>query len=184
MEDKEELLNERDLQKLSITPELAKQAYEQTRDRAESCLSTHERLQQRATFLLRYFSTLAIAIFGYGIGIERLTEATDPNVEPYALLAAPLVFAAALMFIAIRDRKFGTLGGSPSWWLRKGIIDGSKAEADYLYACLAVSYSRRIAMSTRSNRKTVLWINNGIYLSTLTPIILFGSYLPCFPNLF
>ncbi|ROO27902.1 hypothetical protein [Salinisphaera orenii] len=171
-EENPQMLGKTEMAGLDISPAVAGRAVEQTRQRAEYLIELRHKIEVRAAALLRAFLGLAIAIVGFGVGIERLAGGDPATVVRYVVGASPLFVAAACMGAAIWDRNYGTLGSSAHWYLRHGVIDGDETDVAYLDACLAESYERGNSDSSRCNRVALNYIRAGLISAALTPLCL------------
>lgn len=164
-------MDKHELRDLDITPEIADQAFHHVSTRLEWALDQRKLIETRAIGLLRTFLSLALAVIGVGVALQRME---GPPLELTAFLAGatPLFLAAACMVVAIWDRDYGSLGSTASWWLRKGVIDGDPSEAAYLTACLTESYQRRIKASMGSNMTAIYFIRGGLVAAVLSPVAL------------
>lgn len=172
----ERVLTNEELRELDITPELAEQALEQTRERAQYILEMRHKIEVRAATLLRVFMSLALAIVGFGFGLERLAGGAEVAIANYVLGAAPLFLASACVVAAIWDRPYPTMGGPGYWWVREGAIDGDESFVAFFNACLAASYERANDCGFRSNETGILCIRVGLAISLLTPVCLLVAF--------
>lgn len=122
-----------------INPKVVREALAQAEKRLKDVLETRESHDKKAFELLRAYVTLSVAALGaagFFLASHQLS------------LGAPLfLVGAALAVRAIKAQTYGSVGSSPSMWLRRGVVDGGNVN------CCSHSPTSRI--STRTGFKRV-----------------------------
>jgi hypothetical protein len=168
----EEMMTLEELQKTDINIDIIREALNQSEKMMYDLLKTKDGINQKSFLLFNWYITIIT-----GLAVASFIIAQN-NINSYLLFfLIPLCFffmGSALFFMfSFRGFKYGTIGNSPSFWLRKDTISGNEKTMATVLSYLVYSYEGGTKQSHESNiRKTILQ-HSGIYLSITGIIISF-----------
>ena len=170
------MLTLEDLQASNINLSVAREAYTQVDRYLVDILDVRKSFEQKAATLMGAYTTFSVALFGIGGAIFK-DSGEAAAVWPF--FGAGLVFiTGALCFIAaLRAGKYAVLGSAPEMWLNRGIIDGGDTAVPAMLAYIVYYHVARIATSVDGNQRKARWINTGIYLGPVAPVVFLLLFL-------
>jgi hypothetical protein len=165
------------LWKLGANADVAKEAFSQGERRLADILDTKKAIEQKATSMFSAYVTISLAVSGVGATILR-----DPiraeNAWPFFGSAGLFVIGAFFFMSALKGANYGTLGSSPTIWLRAGVIDAPKDgdEPARTLAQLAHGFEAHINSGISANDKKYASIHWGMKLG-LVGVVAFAASL-------
>ncbi|MFO1125114.1 MAG: hypothetical protein U1E25_07420 [Methylocystis sp.] len=162
------MLSLEELWKLRVNADVAKEAFVQGERRLADILDTKKTIEQKATSMFSAYVTIALAISGIGAAIFK-----DPtrsiSAIAFLLPIALFVWGAVCFMSVLKGENYGTLGSSPTNWLRTGVIDSPKdgAEPARTLAQLACGFEQQINSGIAANEKKFTSIHRGMKLGLI-----------------
>jgi hypothetical protein len=173
----DEILSQTDLASASINPEIAREAVAQVERRLADTLETKKGFEQKASTLFSVYVALAVALFGVGGTLYKATSSMA-EVLPFLIVGFVFMCGALLFALALRGRRYGELGTSPTRWLERAVITGDARVLPLMQAYLVHDYIERIKASEQSNKCKAALIMNGIWVGfgATTLLLAFAFY--------
>jgi hypothetical protein len=159
-----------ELQALTINAAVAREAYTQVDRHLLDILDVRKSFEQKAATLMGAYVTLSVALFGIGGAIFKDAGLAAKS---WPFFAAGLVFVAgAGCFIAaLKSGQYAAIGSTPEMWLNRGTIDGGDHVVAAMLAYIVFHHRDRIAISEKGNRQKARWIDRGILLGPIAPML-------------
>lgn len=157
-----------ELWKLQINADVAKEAFAQGERRLADILDTKKTIEQKATSMFSAYVTIALAISGVGAAVFK-DPTRSKSAIAFLLPIALFVCGAGCFMSALKGATYGTLGSSPTKWLRAGVIDSLKdgAEPARTLAQLAHEFEEQINGGVAANDKKFTAIHRGMKLGLI-----------------
>jgi hypothetical protein len=160
----------KELQSSTINGVVSREAYTQVDRHLQDILDVRKSFEQKATNLMGAYNTISLALFGIGVTIFK-DSATVTNMWP-TLGAGFVFFVGALCFIAaIKSGDYAAVGSTPEMWLNRGTIDGNDNAVAAMLTYITFHHSKRIEICNKGNRRKANWIDVGIYLGPIAPVV-------------
>lgn len=160
-----------ELQRATINPEIAREAYAQAEKRLGDALDTKEGHEKKAFEMLRSYVVVSLAAFGAaGFCIRGGYTELGP---PLFLAGMAFTVGAGLALFALKARAYGAIGSDPSMWLVSSVIDGDDSRVlPAMLATVTFFHEQRIQESRQSNAKKGALVYGSVWIGTLTPVVL------------
>jgi hypothetical protein len=171
------MLTLEELQASTINVMVAREAHTQVDRHLIDILDVRKSFEQKAATLMGAYITISVALFGIGGAIFKDVGSNSARTWPF--FAAGLVFiAGAWCFIAaLKSGRYAALGSTPEMWLNRGTIDGGDNAVAAMLAYITYHHRERIAISVRGNELKARWIDVGIFLGPVAPIVFLILFL-------
>lgn len=170
------MLTLEELQAATINPQAAREAFVQADRYLVDTLQVRDSYEQKAATMMGAYITLSVALFGIGGAIFK--DANVPaKIWPFFLAGLIFLIGAGCFIFALKAGKYAAVGSTPEMWLRSGVIDGGESAVPAMLAYLTHYYNERIETSVASNRHKSHWIDAGIILGALAPLVFLISFL-------
>lgn len=165
-----------ELQLSTINGAVAREAYTQVDRHLLDLLDVRKSLEQKAATLMGAYVTISLALFGVG-GAFFKDAGTITKVWPF-FGAGLIFFVGALCFIAaLKSGQYAAVGSTPEMWLNRGTIDGSDNAVAAMLAYITFHHRERIAICIKGNGQKIRWIDFGIFLGPMAPIVFLILFL-------
>lgn len=172
----QDLMTPAQIQNCTVHPEVAKEAYAQVEKRLTDMLETKKSFEQRASTLLTSFSALALALIGAGGAFFTSQHLVGhaPKYLPYAFFIAsiPMMLGAWSMVRALKPIEAGTLGSTPDFWLRPGVVDATGNIVPAMQAYVVYYSAERINATEVANSQRERMILLGCASALCAPVVL------------
>jgi hypothetical protein len=164
-----------ELQASTINPAVAREAYTQVDRHLVDLLDVRKSFEQKAATLMGAYITLSVALFGIGGALFKDSSAWT-KVLPFFGAGLIFVIGAWCFIVALKSGQYAALGSTPEMWLNRGTIDGEDNAVSAMLAYLTFHHGERIAICLRGNKRKARWIDAGIFLGPLAPIVFLVIY--------
>jgi hypothetical protein len=164
-----------ELQASQINSTVAREAYNQVDRHLVDILDVRKSFEQKAATLMGAYITLSVALFGIGGALFKDAGAWA-KVLPFFGAGLIFVCGAWCFIVALKSGHYAALGSTPEMWLNRGTIDGDDNAMSAMLAYLTFHYSERIAICIRGNKRKARWIDAGIFLGPIAPIVFLVVY--------
>lgn len=161
-------LNE--LQSSTINAVVAREAYTQVDRHLLDILEVRKSFEQKAATLMGAYVTLSVALFGIGGAIFKDAGA-GAKVLPFFGAGVVFIVGAWCFIAALKSGKYAAVGSTPEMWLNRGTIDGNDNAMAAMLAYITFHHRERIAISIKGNKRKARWIDVGIYLGPVAPVV-------------
>ena len=167
-----------ELQATNINSAVAREAYTQVDRHLLDILEVRKSFEQKAATLMGAYITISVALFGIGGAIFKDAGAAA-KVWPFFGAGLVFIVGAWCFIAALKSGQYAAVGSTPEMWLNRGTIDGSDNAVAAMLAYITFHHRDRIAISIKGNKRKAMWIDIGIYLGPIAPVvflILFYAY--------
>lgn len=164
-----------ELQASTINPAVAREAYVQVDRHLIDILEVRKSFEQKAATLMGAYITLSVALFGIGGALFKDAGAWA-KVLPFFGTGLVFVAGAWCFIAALKSGQYAAVGSTPEMWLNRGTIDGDDNAVAAMLAYITFHHSERIAICVRGNERKARWIDAGIYLGPLAPIVFLALF--------
>jgi hypothetical protein len=172
----QQMLTLKQLQKAKINPAAAREAYIQVDRYLLDVLDVRKSFEQKAATLMGAFITISLALFGIGGAIFKESGAQE-NFWPFFVAGFVFLLGAGCYIVSLKVGIYAAVGSRPEMWLNKGVIDGGENAVAQMLAYLTFHHSERIATSLRGNELKARWIDGGMILGALGPLVFVVLFL-------
>jgi hypothetical protein len=170
------MLTLEELQASTINPAVAREAYTQVDRYLMDTIEVRKIFEQKAATLMGAYITLSVALFGIGGAIFRESGAAA-RVWPFFGAGLILIIGAWCFIAALKTGTYAAVGSTPEMWLNPGTIDGGDNALAAMLAYITFHHRERIAISIKSNEGKARWIDAGIFLGPVAPIVFLVLFL-------
>jgi hypothetical protein len=170
------MLTLEELQASTINPAVAREAYTQVDRYLMDTIEVRKIFEQKAATLMGAYITLSVALFGIGGAIFRESGAAA-KVWPFFGAGLVLIVGAWCFIAALKTGTYAAVGSTPEMWLNPGTIDGGDNAVAAMLAYITFHHRERIAISIKSNERKARWIDAGIFLGPVAPIVFLILFL-------
>ena len=172
------MLTLQELQTSTINPSVAREAYTQVDRHLLDILDVRKSFEQKAATLMSAYITISVALFGIGGAIFKDSGATE-KVLPFFGTGLVFIAGAGFFIAALKAGAYAALGSTPEMWLNRGTIDGADSALPAMLAYITFHHSERIALCAEGNKRKARWIDAGIFLGPIAPIVFLILFLVC-----
>jgi hypothetical protein len=171
------MLTLEELQASTINPAVAREAYTQVDRHLLDILEVRKTFEQTAATLMGAYITISVALFGIGGAIFKESGAAA-KMWPFFGAGLVLIIGAWCFIAALKSGRYvAVVGSTPEMWLNRGTIDGGDNAVAAMLAYITFHHRDRIAISVEGNREKARWIDVGIFLGPVAPIVFLILFL-------
>jgi hypothetical protein len=164
------MLTLKELQSTTINAVVAREAYTQVDRHLIDILEVRKSFEQKAATLMGAYITISVALFGIG-GAFFKDAGTSTKVWPFFGAGVIFIIGAWCFIVALKSGQYAAVGSTPEMWLNRGTIDGKDSAAAAMLAYITFHHSERIAICIKGNKRKADWIDAGIYLGPIAPVV-------------
>lgn len=165
-----------ELQASTINAAVAREAYTQVDRHLLDILDVKKSFDQKAATLMGAYITVSVALFGIGAAFFKEVGLAS-RVWPFFGAGVVFIVGAWCFIAALKAGKYAVVGSTPEMWLNRGTIDGDDNAMSAMLAYVTFHHSERIAISVEGNERKAHWIDAGIYLGPVGPIVFLILFL-------
>ena len=170
------MLTLEELQSSTINLAVAREAYTQVDRHLIDVLDVRKTFEQKAATLMGAYITISVALFGIGGAMFKDGSSFD-RIWPFFGAGLIFILGAWCFIAALKSGTYAALGSTPEMWLNRGTIDGGDNAVAAMLAYITYHHRERIAISVRGNKIKSRWIDAGIFLGPVAPIVFLVLFL-------
>ena len=172
------MLTLQELQTVTINPAVAREAYTQVDRHLIDILDVRKSFEQKAATLMGAYITISVALLGIGGAIFKDSGSIE-KVLPFFGTGLVFIVGAGCFIAALKAGDYAALGSTPEMWLNRGTIDGSESALPAMLAYITFHHRERIALCVDGNKRKARWIDAGVLLGPIAPIVFLILFLVC-----